>query len=67
MIKLLIQGMTCEHCRSAVKTGLESVTGVSSAEVHLENGSAQVEGTASLNALIEAVQEEGYHASSEAS
>ena len=64
MINLVIQGMTCEHCKGAVKTALESVTGVSLVNVHLERGSADVEGTANLDALIQAVQEEGYQASS---
>ena len=67
MINLVIQGMTCEHCKGAVKTALESVTGVSLVNVHLERCSADVEGTANLDALIQAVQEEGYQASSESS
>lgn len=55
--------MTCGHCQSAVKDALESVEGVESAEVDLEQGTAQVEGNAHTAKLIAAIEEEGYRAS----
>ena len=63
MTKLDIEGMTCGHCQSAVKSALESVQGVQSAEVDLRNEAAIVEGEADTDKLIAAVEEEGYKAS----
>lgn len=63
MTKLDIQGMTCGHCQRAVKEALEAVTGVTQADVSLEAHNATVEGDADVQALIAAVQEEGYQAS----
>ena len=63
MTELSISGMTCDHCQRAVKSALESVEGVQSASVDLDAGKAQVVGEADLNALVAAVEEEGYQAS----
>lgn len=62
MTELSISGMTCDHCQRAVKSVLESVEGVQSASVDLDAGEAQVVGEADLNALVAAVEEEGYQA-----
>ena len=59
---LTVTGMTCEHCKTAVQKALEAVEGVTSVNVDLDNGSAQVEGTAQVEQLIAAVEEEGYNA-----
>lgn len=40
--KLQIEGMSCEHCVARVKQMLESLDGVSTAEVSLADGSAVV-------------------------
>lgn len=61
-IKLKITGMTCNHCVRAATQALESVPGVTKAEVTLEPGEALVHGEAPLDALIAAVAEEGYTA-----
>ncbi len=61
-IKLNIQNMSCGHCVSAVKQALESVPGVEQAAVSLESASATVEGNAEIQALLKAVEEEGYTA-----
>ena len=63
MTNLKVEGMTCHHCVMAVTKALESVDGVRRAKVDLAEGSAEVEGTADLQAMIAAVQEEGYQAS----
>lgn len=63
MTQLKVEGMTCGHCQSAVKQALESVEGVEKAEVNLEQGTAQVVGSADTAKLIAAVEEEGYQAS----
>jgi len=63
MTKLDIQGMTCGHCQRAVKEALEGVSGVTQADVSLDEHHATVEGNADVQNLIAAVQEEGYQAS----
>jgi copper chaperone len=62
MTELNITGMTCDHCQRAVKGALEAVEGVQSASVDLDTGVARVDGEADLNALVAAVEEEGYQA-----
>ncbi len=62
MTELSISGMTCDHCQRAVKSALESVEGVRSASVDLAAGTARVVGEADLNALVAAIEEEGYQA-----
>jgi copper chaperone len=61
-IKLEIQGMSCGHCQSAVDSALKAVSGVQSVNVSLQNKTAIIEGTPDIQALIAAVQEEGYTA-----
>ena len=62
MLKLKVEGMTCNHCVMAVKKALSRVPGVERAEVSLEWGEALVEGNADPKALIQAVEAEGYRA-----
>lgn len=62
MLTLKVEGMTCGHCQKAVKEALESVAGVQEASVDLEQGIAHVQGQADTQALLAAVQEEGYQA-----
>jgi copper chaperone len=62
MLKLKVEGMTCDHCVMAVKKALSRVPGVERAEVSLERGEALVEGNADPKALIQAVEAEGYRA-----
>lgn len=62
MIKLNVTGMTCGHCQAAVKNALEEVPGVEGVQVHLDLGTATVEGRAAGAALVEAVREAGYEA-----
>ena len=62
-IELTVSGMTCGHCKTAVEGALKRVSGVSKVEVDLAHGSAQVEGDGvNPDALIAAVQDEGYGA-----
>lgn len=61
-IKLLVSGMTCNHCVMAVKQSLERVPGVTHANVNLNEGTAEVGGEADPQALIDAVVDEGYKA-----
>ncbi|AWN14471.1 heavy-metal-associated domain-containing protein [Salinisphaera sp. LB1] len=63
MTKLKIDGMSCQHCVKSVDAALSEVPGVDRVvAVRLDEGEAEVEGSADVNALIAAVEEEGYDA-----
>ena len=57
-----VEGMTCAHCVQAVSKALKAVPGVERAMVVLESGLAEVEGEPDAQALVAAVEEEGYRA-----
>lgn len=61
--KLNIEGMTCDHCVTAVKNALERTPGVERANVDLNAGNATVEGAADVQLMLQAVESEGYRAS----
>jgi copper chaperone CopZ len=62
-IELTVSGMTCGHCKTAVEGALKRVNGVSNVEVDLAHGAARVQGErVDLEALLAAVQDEGYTA-----
>lgn len=60
MVALKIDGMTCGHCVKAVSSALEQIPGVHAVRVDLERGQAEIDGSAELAQLIEAVRAEGY-------
>ena len=64
-VNLKISGMTCQGCVRSVKNVLESVPGVTTVEVSLQNGEARVvfdPVRAALGSLKAAVEEAGYEA-----
>jgi copper chaperone len=61
MTTLIVEGMTCGHCKAAVERALTGVEGVTHVDVDLEKGRASIEGGA-LDALVAAVSDEGYAA-----
>ncbi len=60
--KMTIMGMSCKNCVNHVQKALSNVTGVTGARVDLSNGTAEVDGTADLADLINAVAKESYEA-----
>lgn len=62
-ITLQVQGMTCGHCKAAVTNALQDLDGVSRVEVHLQEGTVNVdydETKVSIEKLKEAIEEQGY-------
>ncbi|MBW7652190.1 copper chaperone CopZ [Anoxybacillus sp. ST4] len=62
-ITLQVQGMTCGHCKAAVTNALQELDGVSRVEVHLQEGTVDVdydETKVSVEKLKEAIEEQGY-------
>jgi copper chaperone len=62
MTTLSVVGMTCNHCVHSVTKALQAVAGVQNVSVNLQDGRARVEGKADPQALVRAVEEEGYKA-----
>ncbi|SFR72908.1 heavy-metal-associated domain-containing protein [Anaeromicropila populeti] len=60
--KIIIEGMSCEHCVKHVKAALEELNGVTGVSVSLEKQSAVLEAEESISdsSLKEAVEEAGY-------
>jgi Cu+-exporting ATPase len=61
-VQLAISGMTCGGCVQAVTRVLSAVAGVTTARVDLAGARARVQGTASAEDLVSAVQAAGYGA-----
>ncbi len=61
-IELNVQGMTCGSCVKHVSAALRQLAGVSAVEVDLSAGRVRIEGSASAEALISALDGEGYPA-----
>lgn len=60
MIELNIEGATCNGCVKSIEKALTQVKGVESVSFSLETNIAQISGTASKDALIEAVDMAGF-------
>ena len=58
-----VTGMSCAACSARVEKAVSKVPGVTSCSVSLLTNSMGVEGTASPEAIIRAVQDAGYGAS----
>lgn len=63
MVELKVTGMTCGHCEAAVNKALAALPGVTRVvKVSREDERVVVEGDADVQALIDAIEEEGYTA-----
>ncbi len=62
MKKFTIIGMSCAACSARVENAVKKVKGVDKVAVNLLMGAMTVEGTASDDAIIKAVQDAGYNA-----
>ena len=62
MIRLSIDGMSCENCVRHVREALESLEGVVRVTVRLEKGEAELEAAVELIAdeIKDVLDEEGY-------
>lgn len=63
MVELKVTGMTCGHCEAAVNKTLATLPGVTRVvKVSREDERVVVEGDADVQALVAAIEEEGYTA-----
>lgn len=63
---ITVNGMSCEGCEATVTDALESVSGVTEANVDHQTDSAVVEGDAPIDALVAAIEDAGYEVDTEA-
>jgi len=61
-VQLQIRGAKCASCVRTIESALRSVPGVRRADMNLADRSALIEGTATPDALIDAVRNAGYEA-----
>ena len=60
-----VRGMTCEHCRAAVRDEVAAIPGVTAVQVDLASGAVTVEGEGvGPAAVAAAVEEAGYEVAS---
>ncbi len=59
MKKIMIEGMSCQHCVAHVKEALEEL-GATSIEVNLEGKYAKAETSKDNKEIIDAIDEAGY-------
>ena len=63
VLTLVVEGMSCDHCRVAITDEVSRVSGVDSVEVDLDAKRVRVGGTdVDESAVIDAVDEAGYDA-----
>ncbi|WP_044896514.1 copper chaperone CopZ [Bacillus alveayuensis] len=65
-ITINVEGMTCNHCKMAVTNALKELNGVKNVDVHLENGTVDVEydeAKVTVEKMKEAIEEQGYDVS----
>ncbi|MDQ0163294.1 copper chaperone CopZ [Aeribacillus alveayuensis] len=65
-ITINVKGMTCNHCKMAVTNALKELNGVKNVDVHLENGTVDVEydeAKVTVEKMKEAIEEQGYDVS----
>jgi copper chaperone len=63
VLTLVVEGMSCEHCRVAITDEVSGVSGVDFVEVDLDAKLVRVGGTdVDESAVIDAVDEAGYDA-----
>lgn len=66
MEQYTVTGMSCAACSTRVEKAVSKVPGVTSCSVSLLTNSMGVEGTASPEAIVKAVEDAGYGASKRA-
>ena len=59
-MEITIKGMNCNHCRANAEKAILSCDGVTSANVDLASGKAQINGNADLNEIRSAVEALGF-------
>lgn len=60
MSSIIVSGMHCQHCSAAVTKAMQSVPEAGEVNVDLASGKATWTGSASADAMTDAVEAQGY-------
>ena len=60
MAVIKVQGMKCQHCAGSTKKALESIDGISNAQVDLDKGEVSFDGSADMETIKAAVSKAGF-------
>jgi copper chaperone len=60
MIELKVEGMSCQHCVSAITQAVQDVDGSASVKVELAEGRISVNSNSSRDAVAAAIEDAGY-------
>lgn len=61
VLEFIIKGMNCNHCRNNAQKALESLSGVTEADVDLSSGKAWVKGETGMEEICDAINSLGFH------
>lgn len=62
-VTLKVEGMSCGHCVKAIESSVTKISGVDNVQVHLENGTVDVEfnkDVVEVEKITNTIEEQGY-------
>ncbi|MGE6489372.1 copper chaperone CopZ [Paenisporosarcina sp. NPDC076898] len=62
-VTLKVEGMSCGHCVKAIESSVTEISGVDNVQVHLENGTVDVEfnkDVVEVEQITNTIEEQGY-------
>lgn len=62
-VTLKVEGMSCGHCVKAIESSVTQISGVDNVQVHLENGTVDVEfnkDVVEIEQITNTIEEQGY-------
>lgn len=62
MIEVKVEGMHCGGCAASLQRALSALPGAGKVSVEFARGTAQIEGEVSREAIIDAIEEQGFTA-----
>jgi copper chaperone len=59
-MKLIVEGMTCDHCVRAITRAIKTLDGVAEVHVDVAGGTVTIDGGVDAGLATAAIEEEGY-------
>jgi copper chaperone len=62
-VTLNVKGMSCGHCVKSIENSVTAISGVDNVQVHLENGTVDVEfnkDVVAIEQITSTIEEQGY-------
>ncbi len=67
-VTLNVEGMSCGHCVKSIENSVTAISGVDNVQVHLENGTVDVEfnkDVVAIEQITSTIEEQGYTVANE--